>query len=61
LPHELTNIKELQQRIALYEDMKAYQALYELLAAVEKLLFFFRKIKRGSRRNRFDVFIKLCR
>ena len=53
-------IKELQQRIALYEDLKAYQALYELLSARLKR-FCFSFVKSGEVADEIvsDVFIKL--
>jgi len=60
LTHELTNIKELQQRIALYEDLKAYQALYELLAArLKRFCFSFVKSNEVADEIVSDVFIKL--
>ncbi len=60
MPHELTNIKELQQRIALYEDLKAYQALYELLAArLKNFCFSFVKSNEVADEIVSDVFIKL--
>ena len=58
--HESTNIKELQQRIALYEDLKAYQALYELLAArLKRFCFSFVKSPEAADEIVSDVFIKL--
>jgi RNA polymerase sigma-70 factor (ECF subfamily) len=60
LINEQTNIKELQQRIALYEDLKAYQALYELLS-VRLKHFCFSFVKSGEVADEIvsDVFIKL--
>jgi len=60
LTHDTTYIKELQQRIALYEDLKAYQALYELLSARLKR-FCFSFVKSGEVADEIvsDVFIKL--
>jgi RNA polymerase sigma-70 factor (ECF subfamily) len=55
-----TNIKELQQRIALYEDLKAYQALYELLSArLKNFCFSFVKSTEVADEIVSDVFIKL--
>lgn len=60
MTNELTNIKELQQRIALYEDLKAYQALYELLAArLKRFCFSFVKSNEAADEIVSDVFIKL--
>lgn len=53
-------IRELQQRIALYEDMKAYEQLYGLLA--DGLLRFslaFVKSREAAEEIVSDVFIKL--
>ena len=60
MTNEQTNIKELQQRIALYEDLKAYQALYELLS-VRLKHFCFSFVKSGEVADEIvsDVFIKL--
>ena len=53
-------IKELQQRIALYEDLKAYQALYELLASrLKRFCFSFVKSNEAADEIVSDVFIKL--
>lgn len=57
---ELAVISGLQQRIALYEDMNAYRALYELL--YDRLFRFslsFVKSKEAAEEIVSDVFIKL--
>lgn len=57
---EVAKIKELQQKIALYEDMKAYAQLYELL--FDRLYRFsnaFVKSNEAAEEIVSDVFIKL--
>ena len=57
---QLTAISDLQQRIALYEDMKAYKRLYELLA--EGLYRFSYSLVRSAEVAEeivSDVFIKI--
>lgn len=54
------DIKTLQQRIALYEDMKAYEALYELLSPqLVNFCFSFVKSRESAEEIVSDVFIKL--
>ncbi|MFT3934475.1 MAG: RNA polymerase sigma-70 factor [Chitinophagaceae bacterium] len=54
------NIKALQQRLALYEDMKAYESLYTLLApSLQNFCFSFVKSGEASEEIVSDVFIKL--
>lgn len=53
-------IKELQIRVALYEDMKAYEELYYLLSApLQRFSFSIVKVKEASEEIVSDVFIKL--
>jgi RNA polymerase sigma-70 factor (family 1) len=54
------DIKELQQKIALYEDLKAYEALYELLFdQLKNFCFSFVKSGEAAEEIVSDVFIKL--
>ena len=53
-------IRELQQKIALYEDMKAYEQLYGLLAeGLQRFSFAFVKSREAAEEIVSDVFIKL--
>ncbi|HEX9509203.1 MAG TPA: RNA polymerase sigma-70 factor [Puia sp.] len=57
---EGTKIKELQQRIALYEDMKAYKLLYDLLfKGLHSFSYAFVKSSEAAEEIVSDVFIKL--
>src|ERR1700753_452127 len=57
---ELDQIKELQERIALYEDMKAYASLYKLLfARLHRFSNAFVKSGEAAEEIVSDVFIKL--
>ncbi|MES1249558.1 MAG: RNA polymerase sigma-70 factor [Chitinophaga rupis] len=57
---EITRIKELQQRIALYEDMKAYRLLYDLLfKGLHSFSYAFVKSSEAAEEIVSDVFIKL--
>src|SRR5258708_17789833 len=57
---EGTKIKELQQRIALYEDMKAYKLLYDLLfKGLHSFSYAFVKSSESAEEIVSDVFIKL--
>jgi RNA polymerase sigma-70 factor (family 1) len=57
---ELTQIKELQQKISLYEDMKAYARLYELLfPRLRRFSNAFVKSGEAAEEIVSDVFIKL--
>ena len=53
-------ITELQNRIALYEDMKAYKALYDMLfASLHRFSFSMVKSKEVAEEIVSDVFIKI--
>jgi RNA polymerase sigma-70 factor (family 1) len=55
-----TAISELQKRVALYEDMKAYEELYYLLSApLQKFSYSIVRVKEASEEIVSDVFIKL--
>lgn len=57
---DITKIKELQQRIALYEDMKAYRLLYDLLfKGLHSFSYAFVKSSEAAEEIVSDVFIKL--
>jgi len=57
---EITRIKELQLRIALYEDMKAYRLLYDLLfKGLHSFSYAFVKSSEAAEEIVSDVFIKL--
>jgi RNA polymerase sigma-70 factor (family 1) len=57
---ELQTIKELQLRVALYEDMKAYHALYDLFFhRLKSFCFSFVKSGEVAEEIVSDVFIKL--
>lgn len=57
---ELANIPELQKRIALYEDMKAYKALYHLLyEGLHRFSYSIVKSKEVAEEIVSDVFIKI--
>jgi RNA polymerase sigma-70 factor (family 1) len=57
---ELAQIKELQQKIALYEDMKAYAQLYNLLFnRLHRFSIAFVKSGEAAEEIVSDVFIKL--
>lgn len=59
MPTPLT-ITELQTRIALYEDMKAYKALYDLLStSLHRFSFSIVKSKEVAEEIVSDVFIKI--
>ncbi len=56
----LNDIKVLQQRIGLYEDMKAYESLYTLLSPqLANFCFSFVKSRETAEEIVSDVFIKL--
>lgn len=58
LQHE--KISELQSKIALYEDMRAYQALYEMLySKLKNYCFSYVKSNEAAEELVSDVFIKL--
>lgn len=58
--HTNGKISELQSKIALYEDMKAYQALYELLySKLKNYCFSYVKSNEAAEELVSDVFIKL--
>ena len=58
--NQLLNIKELQQRIALYEDMEAYHALYDhYFHNLQSFCFSFVKSQEVAEEIVSDVFIKL--
>lgn len=57
---QLLNIKDLQQRIALYEDMEAYHALYDhYFTNLQSFCFSFVKSQEVAEEIVSDVFIKL--
>ena len=57
---EADQIRELQQKIALYEDMKAYEQLYGLLAeGLQRFSMAFVKSREAAEEIVSDVFIKL--
>jgi RNA polymerase sigma-70 factor (family 1) len=57
---EKEQINELQNRIALYDDMKAYQALYELLfARLKNYCFAYVRSGEAAEELVSDVFIKI--
>src|ERR1700748_1896166 len=57
---EADQIRELQQRIALYEDMKAYEQLYALLYdGLHRFAAAFVKSREAAEEIVSDVFIKL--
>jgi RNA polymerase sigma-70 factor (ECF subfamily) len=57
---ELAIIYELQQRIALYEDIRAYENLYNLLSGrLQRFCFSFVKSEEAAEELVSDVFIKL--
>jgi RNA polymerase sigma-70 factor (family 1) len=57
---EVTKIRELQQKITLYEDMKAYTQLYELLfGRLHRFSNAFVKSSEAAEEIVSDVFIKL--
>jgi RNA polymerase sigma-70 factor (family 1) len=54
------NIPELQRRIALYEDMKAYKELYELLySGLHRFSYSIVRSKEAAEEIVSDVFIKI--
>ncbi len=58
--NELAIITDLQQRIALYEDMKAYKKLYELFfPGLYKFSYSFVKSQQVAEEIVSDVFIKI--
>ena len=58
--NETTAIKELQQRIANYADMKAYEALYKMLFnSLYKFALSFVKSKEASEEIVSDAFVKI--
>jgi len=60
MKEESAKIRELQQRIALYEDMKAYQLLYEMLfKGIHGFSYAFVKSSEVAEEIVSDVFIKL--
>jgi RNA polymerase sigma-70 factor (family 1) len=57
---EIAEIRDLQQRIALYEDMKAYARLYELLFdGLHRFSYTFVRSSEAAEEIVSDVFIKL--
>jgi len=57
---EADQIRELQEKIALYEDMKAYEQLHGLLAdGLQRFSFAFVKSREAAEEIVSDVFIKL--
>jgi RNA polymerase sigma-70 factor (ECF subfamily) len=57
---EIARIRELQQRIILYEDMKAYGQLYELLFnGLHRFSYAFVRSSEAAEEIVSDVFIKL--
>jgi RNA polymerase sigma-70 factor (ECF subfamily) len=57
---EVTDIKELQERIASYSDMKAYESLYKLLFNnVFRFAYSFVRSKEAAEEIVSDAFIKL--
>src|ERR1700761_7999503 len=60
MPDEADQIRELQQKIALYEDMKAYEQLYALLYdGLHRFSCAFVKSREAAEEIVSDVFIKL--
>jgi len=60
MEEEAGKIRELQQRIALYEDMKAYRLLYEMLfKGMHSFSYAFVKSSEAAEEIVSDVFIKL--
>lgn len=60
MPEEADQIRELQQKIALYEDMKAYEQLYGLLYdGLHRFSSAFVKSREAAEEIVSDVFIKL--
>jgi len=60
MDEEMVKIRELQQKIALYEDMKAYTQLYELLfGRLHRFSNAFVKSNEAAEEIVSDVFIKL--
>src|ERR1700761_2583065 len=60
MPDEADQIRELQQKIALYEDMKAYEQLYALLYdGLYRFSCAFVKSREAAEEIVSDVFIKL--
>lgn len=60
MEEEITRIKELQLRIALYEDMKAYKLLYDqLFKGLHSFSYAFVKSSEAAEEIVSDVFIKL--
>jgi RNA polymerase sigma-70 factor (ECF subfamily) len=58
--NDLNHIRSLQQRIALYEDMQAYRALYNLFFNnLHRFCFSFVKSSEAAEEIVSDVFIKL--
>lgn len=58
--NHLNDIKVLQQRIGLYEDMKAYETLYNILSPnLTNFCFSFVKSRETAEEIVSDVFIKL--
>ncbi|MBC8034160.1 MAG: RNA polymerase sigma-70 factor [Chitinophagaceae bacterium] len=58
--NELAHIRELQRRIALYEDMRAYEDMYKLLSpGLRRFSSALVKSKESSEEIVSDVFIKL--
>jgi len=58
--HEKAQISELQSKIALYDDMKAYQALYEMLfSKLKNYCFSYVKSDEAAEELVSDVFIKI--
>jgi RNA polymerase sigma-70 factor (family 1) len=57
---ETAKIRELQQRIALYEDMKAYGELFELLfSGLHRFSYAFVRSNEAAEEIVSDVFVKL--
>jgi RNA polymerase sigma-70 factor (ECF subfamily) len=60
MEEEIAEIRDLQQRIAVYEDMKAYAQLYDLLFdGLHRFSYSFVKSSEAAEEIVSDVFIKL--
>ncbi len=58
--NQIANIRQLQHEIALYEDMRAYRALYNLLFdSLHRFSFAFVKSNEAAEEIVSDVFVKL--
>ena len=58
--NQIASIQDLQREIALYENMKAYRALYDLLAdSLHRFAYAFVKSNEAAEEIVSDVFVKL--